>query len=77
MPQKNLSALFRGITSKQVEDFYFLSSLHPFRRKNKLKEHENACKNHDHFYIPKEDKSILKYNQGEKSIKISFIIYPD
>ena len=35
------------------------------------KKHENVCKNSDYcsLEIPQED-SILKYNHGEKSIKI-------
>ena len=37
------------------------------------------CQNHDYCYveIPKEDIKILKYNHGEKSMKIPFIIYAD
>ena len=27
--------------------------------------------------MPEEDNKILKYNQGEKSMKVSFIIYAD
>ena len=27
--------------------------------------------------MPKEDNKILEYNQGEKSMKVSFIIYAD
>ena len=27
--------------------------------------------------MPKEDKKILKYNHGEKCMKVPFIIYPD
>ena len=27
--------------------------------------------------MPKEDNNILKYNQGEKSMKVPFIIYAD
>ena len=27
--------------------------------------------------MPKEDNKILKYNHGEKSMKVPFIIYPD
>ena len=37
------------------------------------------CQNHDYCYveIPKEYNKILKYNHGEKSMKIPFIIYAD
>ena len=39
----------------------------------------NVCDNHDYCYVemPKEDNKILKYNHGEKSIKIPFITYAD
>ena len=74
---KKLFALFRNITSKHDGYFYCLNCLHLFCSKNKPKEHENVCKNHD-FYIemPKEE-IMLKYNHGEKSMEISFIIYAD
>ena len=73
-----LSALFYKITSKNDGDSYCLNCLHSFRIRNKLKEYENVCKNYDCCYIemPKEE-SILKYNHGEKSIKVQFIIYAD
>ena len=50
-----------------------------FRTENKLKEHENVCKNHDYCYVemPKEDRNILKYDHGEKYMKILFVIYAD
>ena len=37
------------------------------------------CKNHNYCYIetPKENDKILKYNYGEKSINVSFVIYAD
>ena len=73
-----LSALFCKITSKNDGDSYCLNCLHSFRIRNKLKEHENVCKNYGCCYIemPKEE-SILKYDHGEKSIKVQFIIYAD
>ena len=48
------------VTSKHDGGFYCLNCLHSFRKKNKLKEYENVCKNHDYCNIkmPKEDKSI-------------------
>ena len=75
---KKLSTLFCKLTSKNNGDFYCLNCLHSFRTKKKLKEHENVCKNHDYCYIemPKEE-IILKYNNGEKSIEVLFIIYAD
>ena len=76
---KKLSALFRGITSNHKEGFYCLNCFHSFRTENKLRKHKNVCENHDYCYVemPKEDNKILKYNHGKKSMKVSFIIYPD
>ena len=48
---KNLSALFREITSKHVGEFYCLNCLHSFRTENKLKKHKNLCKGHEYCYI--------------------------
>ena len=39
------SALLRGMTSKDDNEFYFLNCLHFFRAGNKLKFHEKVCKN--------------------------------
>ena len=76
---KSLSALLRKITSTNKRDFYYLNCLHSFSTENKLKEHENVCKDHDyrHIEMPKKDNKILKYNHGEKSMKVPFIIYSD
>ena len=41
---KNVSALRKGITSKHDVDFYCLNYLHSFRKENKLRSHEKACK---------------------------------
>ena len=71
--------LFRGMTSKNNGDFYCLNCFSSFRTKNALKNHENVCKDHDYCCIemPNEENNILKYNFGERSMKISFIIYGD
>ena len=45
---KGLSALFRGITSNHVGDFYCLNCFHSYRTKEKLKKHEKVCNYHDH-----------------------------
>ena len=76
---KKLSALFIGITSKHKGDFYCLNCFHLYSTKNKLKKHYNVYKNHDYCYaeMPNEDNKILEYNHGQKSMKISFIIYAD
>ena len=76
---KSLSALLRGITSNHKEDFYCLNCFHSYTTKNKLKKHENVCKNQDYCYVEMlhEDNKIIKYNHGEKSMKVPFIIYAD
>ena len=76
---KSLPALLRGITSNHKGDFYCYSCSNSFRTKSKLKRRENLCQNHDYCYVemPKEDNKILKYNHGEKSMKVPFIIYAD
>ena len=45
----------------------------------KLLKHENICKDHDYCYVetPEKDNNILKYNHGEKCMKIPYIIYAD
>ena len=64
---------------KHDGNFYCLNCLHLFGTENKLKEHENICKNHDYGYVemPKEDRNILQYDHGEKYMKILFVIYAD
>ena len=62
-----------------LETFIAKVVFHLYNTENKLKKHENVCKNHDYCYIemPNEDNKILKYNHGEKSMKVPFIIYAD
>ena len=76
---KSLSALLWGITSKHVGNFYCLNCFHLYITKNKLKKHEKVCNGHDYCYIemPNGNDKILKYNHGEKSVKVPFIIYAD
>ena len=76
---KSLPGLFRGITSNHKEDFYCLNCFHLYRTKKKLEAHKKICENHGycHVEMPNEDNKIIKYNQGEKSIKLPFIIYAD
>ena len=76
---KNLSGLFKGITSNHYGDFYCLNCFHSYRTKNKLKAHKKICENHDycHLEMPTKDNSIIKYYHGEKSMKLPFLIYPD
>ena len=76
---KNLSALLRGITSTHKEDFYCLNCFNSYRTKNKLETHKKICENHDYCRIemPTKDNNIIKYNQGENSIRMPFTIYAD
>ena len=76
---KRLSGLLREITSINNGDFYCLNCVHAFRTKNKLEVQQKICENHDycHVEMPTKDSNIIKYNQGEKSIKLPFIIYAD
>ena len=76
---KSLSALFREITGNNHGDFYCLSCFQSYTTENKLKKHKKVCENHNYCYVemPEKYKEILKYNQGEKSMKDPFIIYAD
>ena len=76
---KNISGLLRGVTSNHNGDFYCLNCFHSYTTEKKLKKHERICKDHDfcHVKMPNEDNKILKYNPGEKSLKVPFIIYAD
>ena len=58
---KKLSALLRGITSKHKEDFYCLNCFHSYSTKDKLKKHENVCKNREYCFaeMSKEDNKVL------------------
>ena len=75
----NLSALLQGNSSNHEGDFYCLNCFNSYTTKNKLKEHEEICNNHDSCRIemPKWVEKILKYNPGEKSLKAPFAIYLD
>ena len=76
---KNISGLSRGITSNHNGDFYCLNCFHSYTTKRKLKKHERICKDHDFCdpKMPDENNKILKYNHGEQSLKVPFIIYAD
>ena len=76
---KSLSALFRGITSNNNGNFYCLNCFCSYRTENALKKHKKVYENHDycHLEMSEEDNKILKYNHGEKSIKVPFTIYSD
>ena len=76
---KSLPGLLKGIASNHNEDFYCLNCFCAYTTKNKLEEHKKICENNKycHVEMPNEDNKIIKYNQGEKSIKSPFIIYAD
>ena len=78
-PVRSLSRLFRGIRSNHVKDFYSLGCLNSFRKDNVLKRHERLRDKHDycHIKMSTKDNKILKYNDGEKSLKAPFIIIFD
>ena len=74
---KNLSRLLRGITSNHKEEFYCLNCFHSYRTENKLEAHKKICENHDycHVEMPTKNNNIIKYNHGEKSMKLPSVIY--
>ena len=74
-----LAVLLKGITSTHEKDFYCLNCFHSYRTKNKLELHKKICENHDycHVEMPTKDNNIIKYNHGEKSMQVPFIIYTD
>ena len=74
---KSLSALFRGITGNNHGDFYCLNCFQSYTTENELKKHKKVCEDHDYCYVemPEEYNKILKYNEGETSTRIPFIIY--
>ena len=75
----NLSALLQGNSSNHEGDFYCLNYFNSYTSKNKLKEHEEICNNHDSYHIemPEWVENVLKYNPGDKSLKAPFAIYLD
>ena len=76
---KYLPGLLRRITSTHKEDFYCLNCFHSYRTRNKLESHKKICENHDYCNVemPTKSNNIIKYNQGEKSIKLPFVVYAD
>ena len=76
---KKLCALLTGITSKHDGDFHSLNCPHSYSKRDRIKKHQNVCNDHDYCYVemPVKDNNILKYNHGEKSMKVPFIIYAD
>ena len=69
---------YRGISSNHDGDYYCLNCFHSYRTENKLNAHK-ICENHDYCNIemPSPNNNIIKYNSGEKSLELPFIIYAD
>ena len=46
---------------------------------NKLEAHKKICENHDycHVEMPTKNNNNIKYNHGEKSMQLPFVIYDD
>ena len=67
----NLSALFKGNSSSHKGDFYCLNCFSSYTTKNKLKEHEEICNNHDscHIEMPKWVEKNIKIQPWRKIIK--------
>ena len=76
---KSLSRLLRGITSNYDGDYYCLNCFHSYRTENKLNAHKKICENNEYcnIEIPSPNNNLIKYNQGDKSLKLPFIIYAD
>ena len=76
---RSLSRLLRGISSDHDGDYYCLNCFHSYRTENKLNAHKKICENHDYCNIemPSPSNNIIKYNSGEKSLELPFIIYAD
>ena len=76
---KNLSGLLRGITSIHKEDFYCLNCFDSYSAENKLEGHKKIRENHDYCCVemPTKNNNIIKYNHGENSMKLPFVIYAD
>ena len=48
---KKLSVLLRGITSKQVGEFYCLNCFHSYAIKIMLEKHRRVCEVRDYCYV--------------------------
>ena len=76
---KSLSRLLRGVSSTHDGGYYCLNCFHSFRTENKLNAHKNVCENRDYCKVelPSNENNFIKYNQGEKSLKMPFVMYAD
>ena len=73
---KNLPGLLKRITSSHNEDFYCFNCFHSYRTKNKLEARKKISENYNycHAEMPTKDNNIIKYNQGQKAIKLFMLI---
>ena len=64
---------------KSKINYYCINCLYSFWIIKKLQSHDKECKNNDYCYLkmPDESDKILKFNQDEKSIIVSFVIYTE
>ena len=76
---KSLSGLLRSISSNDNNDYYCLNCFQSYKTENKLNVHKKICENNKYCNIemPSPNNNIIKYNQGEKSLELPFIIYAD
>ena len=76
---KILLRLLRGVSSTHDGDYYCLNCFHSYRTENKLNAHKNVCENRDYCKVelPSNENNFIKYNQGEKSLKMPFEMYAD
>ena len=76
---KRLCALLNTITCNYEGGFYYLNCFYSFTKENALKKHENVRKDHDYCYekMHGKDNNILKYDSGEKYMRVPFITYVD
>ena len=76
---KSLSRLLRRISSNHNIDYYCLNCFKSYKTGNKLNVHKKICENHEYCNIemPSPNNNIIKYNQGDKSLELPFIIYAD
>ena len=76
---KRLSALLKGMASKNFGDFYCLNCFNTYTTENRLEKYKKVCENHDYCSVemPGKHSKILNYNHGEKSMRSPFVIYYD
>ena len=76
---KSLPRLLRSINSNHDGYYYCLNCFHSYRTENKLNVHKKVCENRNYCKIEvlSNDNNFIKYNQGEKSLKLPFVIYAD